>query len=131
LIVWPDGDIWPEEGEYDFLENQEPGATCAEAFLHYPHSDSVSIQQEHATERDCGAPLSEWHNIAFEWTSEHVRGFVDGKEWFRYSGGANSKRRAMQSMASGHLTMQLDNFDGTNMTPAVYEADWVRVYRVG
>jgi hypothetical protein len=130
LIVWPDGDIWPEEGEYDFLENQEPGADCAEAFLHYPHSESVSIQQEHAEEEDCGAPLSEWHNIAFEWTPDHVRGFVNGREWFKYSGGANSKRRAMQSMASGHLTMQLDNFDGTNMTPAVYEADWVRVYRV-
>ena len=128
LIVWPDGDIWPEEGEYDFLENQEPGAPCAEAFLHYPHSESVSIQQEHAEEQNCGAPLSDWHNIAFEWTPEHVRGFVDGKEWFRYSGGANANRRAIQSMASGHLTMQLDNFDGTNMTPAVYEADWVRVY---
>jgi hypothetical protein len=128
LIVWPDGDKWPDEGEYDFLENQAPGAACAEAFLHYPHGDDVSIQQEHAKEQNCGRPLSEWHNIAFEWTPDHVRGFVDGVEWFRYSGGANSRRRAMQTMASGHLTIQLDNFGGTNMTPAVYEADWVRVY---
>jgi hypothetical protein len=131
LIVWPDGDKWPDEGEYDFLENQAPGAACAEAFLHYPHpKDGDNIYQEHAKERNCGTPLSQWHNIAFEWTPDHVRGFVDGVEWFRYSGGANSKRRAMQTMASGHLTIQLDNFAGTNMTPATYEAEWVRVYPV-
>jgi hypothetical protein len=128
LIVWPDGDRWPDEGEYDFLENTAPGAACAEGWLHYPHPDNVPIQQVKATEQNCGSPLSEWHNIAFEWTADHVRGFVDGREWFKFSGGANSSRRAIQTMASGHLTMQLDNFDGTNMTPASYEADWVRVY---
>ncbi len=129
LIVWPDGDKWPEEGEYDFLENSAPGAACAVAFLHYPVT-SGGTQQERAEERQCGAPLSEWHNVAFEWTPEHVRGFIDGVEWFRYSGKATSTRRAMQTMWSGHLTIQLDNFDGTNMTPAVYETDWVRVYPV-
>ena len=36
----------------------------------------------------------------------------------------------MQSMASGHLTIQLDNFDGLNMTAATYEVEWVRVYPV-
>ncbi|WP_250034101.1 glycoside hydrolase family 16 protein [Paractinoplanes maris] len=129
LIVWPDGDKWPEEGEYDFLENSAPGAACAVAFLHYPVTRG-DTQQERAEERNCGAPLSEWHNVAFEWTADHVRGFLDGTEWFRYSGGASSSRKVMQAMASGHLTIQLDNFDGTNMTPAAYEADWVRVYPV-
>ncbi|WP_250008179.1 glycoside hydrolase family 16 protein [Actinoplanes sp. M2I2] len=129
LIVWPDGDKWPEEGEYDFLENSAPGAACAVAFLHYPVLRG-DTQQERAEERNCGAPLSEWHNIAFEWTPDHVRGLIDGIEWFRFSNGSTSSRKAMQAMASGHLTIQLDNFDGTNMTPAVYEADWVRVYRV-
>jgi hypothetical protein len=131
LIVWPDGDKHPDEGEYDFLENQAPGAACAEAFLHYPHpKDGNNVYQEHAEERNCGTPLSEWHNIAFEWTSDYIRGFVDGVEWFRYSGNATAKHRAMQTMASGHLTIQLDNFDGTNMTPAAYEVDWVRLYPV-
>ncbi|MEU4219679.1 glycoside hydrolase family 16 protein [Actinoplanes sp. NPDC026623] len=127
LIVWPDHDAWPEEGEYDFLENSEPGATCAVAFLHYPSLNDDS-PQEKAKETNCGAALSEWHNVAFEWTPNYIRGLIDGVEWFRYSGGANSTRRAMQTMASGHLTIQLDNFDGVNMTPATYEADWVRVY---
>ncbi|GLY99907.1 hypothetical protein Acsp02_71600 [Actinoplanes sp. NBRC 103695] len=129
LIVWPDGDKWPQEGEYDFLENGEPGAACAVAFLHYPVT-SGKTQQERAEERNCGAPMTQWHNVAFEWTPDHVKGFIDGVEWFRFSGGATSTRKAMQAMASGHLTIQLDNFDGTNMTPASYEVDWVRLYQV-
>jgi short repeat uncharacterized protein predicted to be involved in signal transduction len=128
LIVWPDGDKWPEEGEYDFLENTEPGEACAAAWLHYPSRDEN--QKTFVEERNCGAALSEWHNVAFEWTPDYIRGLIDGTEWFRLAGGANSARRAIQSMASGHLTMQLDNFDGLNMTPAAYEMDWLRVYSV-
>jgi hypothetical protein len=127
LIVFPSDNSWPDEGEYDFLENGAPGEACAEAWLHYPHPN-LPVQQVGATEQNCGAPLSEWHNIAFEWTSGHIRGLIDGKEWFRHSGGANSQRRAIQTMNSGRLTIQLDNFDGRNMTPASYEVDWVRVY---
>jgi hypothetical protein len=128
LIVWPDGDKWPDEGEYDFLENTEPGASCAAAWLHYPSKDKN--QKTFVEERNCGAALSAWHNVAFEWTPDYIRGLIDGTEWFRLSGGANGVRRAIQAMASGHMTMQLDNFDGLNMTPATYEMDWLRVYSV-
>lgn len=130
LIVWPSSDRWPDDGEYDFLENGAPGETCAEAFIHYPHPDGP-VQQVNPNETNCGAPLSEWHNIAYEWTPDHVKGFVDGKEWFSYSGGAGpGGRKAIQAMPSGHLTIQLDNFYGSNMQPAKYEIDWVRTYKI-
>jgi hypothetical protein len=33
-------------------------------------------------------------------------------------------------MPSGHLNIQLDNFTGAGgLRPAVFEVDWVRVYR--
>jgi hypothetical protein len=128
LIIWPSNDEWPGNGEYDFLENMSPGEPCAKAFLHYPHPQKP-VQQVAKTEpADCGAPLSEWHNIAFEWTADHIRGYVDGRQWFSLSGGGNSTRRDIQTMTNGRLTIQFDNFDGLNMTPATYEADWVRVY---
>lgn len=128
LIIWPDSEQWPQDGEYDFLENGSTGATCAESFIHYPHPPGP-VQQEFKRETNCGASLSEWHNVAFEWTPQHVKGFIDGVEWFSYSGGAGpGGRRAIQSMPSGHLTIQLDNFTGTNMTPSKYEIDWVRTY---
>lgn len=128
LIVWPDHNLWPQEGEYDFLENFAPGESCPEAFMHYPSSDKE--QQKHFEKTGCATPLSEWHNVAFEWTPDYVRGFLDGVEWFRLAGGANSVRRDIQTMASGHLTMQFDNFDGLGMTPGTFEMDWLRVYPV-
>ncbi|SFO00951.1 Glycosyl hydrolases family 16 [Pseudonocardia ammonioxydans] len=127
LIIWPQSDQWPEDGEYDFLENGAPGEQCAEAFIHYPHGRGA-IQQEFVRESDCGAPLSEWHNVAIEWTPDHITGFIDGVEWFSFSGGAQGNRRNIQDMPSGHLTIQLDNFFGGDMQPATYEVDWVRIY---
>ncbi|MEV6283505.1 glycoside hydrolase family 16 protein [Kribbella sp. NPDC051770] len=128
LIVWPDSDRWPEDGEYDFLENGAPGEACAESFIHYPHNADAAVQQIFTRESDCGAPLTEWHNVAVEWTPDHVRGFIDGKQWFSHSGGANNVRKCIQCMPSGHLTIQLDNFYGNSMQPASYDIDWVRIY---
>ncbi|MDQ4117170.1 MAG: family 16 glycosylhydrolase [Actinomycetota bacterium] len=128
LIVWPTSNRWPQDGEYDFLENGAPGQDCAEAFIHYPHDAGVAVQQEFVKEKDCGAPLSEWHTVAFEWTPDHVRGYIDGAKWFDLFGGATGIRKKIQGMPSGHLTIQLDNFFGGNMQPATYEVDWVRIY---
>ncbi|AXB42875.1 glycoside hydrolase family 16 protein [Amycolatopsis albispora] len=126
LILWPDSDRWPEDGEYDYLENSAPGEDCAEAFLHYPHDADVPVQQEFA--QRCGVDLTQWHNIAIEWTPEHLKGFVDGTEWFSFSGGASDVRQCIQCAPSMHQTIQLDNFHGTGLQSAVYEVDWVRAY---
>ncbi|MBP2370210.1 glycoside hydrolase family 16 protein [Pseudonocardia parietis] len=120
LIIWPESNQWPAHGEYDFLENGAPGEQCAEAFLHYP--GHTPIRQEHAVETNCGAPLSEWHNVALEWDAGSLTGYIDGKQWFDF--GAHD----ITAMPSGHLAIQLDNFFGGNMTPATYEIDWVRIY---
>ncbi|MEU6909056.1 hypothetical protein ACWDZW_05015 [Streptomyces coeruleorubidus] len=126
LILWPDSNRHPEDGEYDYLENGAPGESCAEAFLHYPHPRDVPVQQEHA--RKCGVDLSQWHNVAVEWTPDHLRGFIDGEEWFRFSGGANADRDCIQCAPSMHQTIQLDNFHGDGLQSAVYEVNWARVY---
>lgn len=126
LILWPDSEEHPEDGEYDFLENGAPGEECAEAFIHYPHDPDVPVQQKFA--QKCGVDLSQWHNIAVEWTPDHVRGFVDGVQWYSFSGGANDIRKCIQCAPSMHQTIQLDNFYGSDLQRAVYEVDWARVY---
>jgi hypothetical protein len=126
LILWPDSNQHPNDGEYDYLENGEPGAACAQAFIHYPHDDGVPVQQEFA-ER-CDVDLTQWHNFAIEWTPDHIKGFVDGVEWFSFSGGENDVRRCIQCSPGMHQTIQLDNFYGDTMQPAVYEVDWARAY---
>ncbi|MFC5992960.1 hypothetical protein ACFQE5_01895 [Pseudonocardia hispaniensis] len=128
LIIWPTSNQWPAGGEYDFWENAAPDGTCAGHFIHYPHPN-LPVQQEGGWCMTPGINLNEPHNVAIEWTPDHIAGFIDGTEVYRYSGGAIAGVRSnIQDMPSGHLTIQLDNFSGTNMQPAKYEIDWVRVY---
>ena len=129
LIIWPQSDEWPEDGEYDFVELSVPGQQTLGAFMHFPH-DPGEVQQRQFTR--AGVDTSVFHNYAIEWTPDALVGYVDGVEWFRTSGGARTSpapaRRDIQAMPSGHLTIQLDNFDGTSQTPATMEVEWVRVY---
>ena len=126
LLIWPQSNSRQTDGEYDFMENGAPGESTLEAFVHYPHPGTSVVQQEHFERPN--SSLSQFHNIAMEWTSQHIKGFFDGVEWFSVSGGANSVRRDIQTMPAGHLVIQLDNFDGTNQTPATIEVEWLRYY---
>lgn len=126
LLLWPESNSRQQDGEYDFMENGAPGESTLEAFMHFPHPGTSVVQQRHFERPNSN--LSQFHNIALEWTSQHLKGFFDGVEWFSTSGGANDVRRNIQDMPSGHLVVQLDNFDGTNQTPATIEVEWVRIY---
>jgi hypothetical protein len=127
FLIWPTSEQWPADGEYDWLENSVPGDSCAGAFLHYPHP-SLPVQQEPASK--CPVDLSQWHNFAFEWTSQYVKGYIDGEEWFSFANGQGpAGRSCIQCMPSGHLNIQLDNFTGSSgLKPAEVDVDWVRVY---
>ncbi|WP_461009191.1 polysaccharide lyase family 7 protein [Streptomyces capparidis] len=125
-LIWPTAGNRLENGEYDWVEYSNPDAQCLTAFLHYPQSPSDEKER-----RDlCPMDMTQWHNFAFEWTSQALVGYVDGVEWFRLSGGANADRGNIQAMPSGHLNIQLDNFTGDGgLRPAVFEVDWVRFYK--
>jgi hypothetical protein len=126
LLLWPQSNSRQTDGEYDWMENGAPGENTLEAFIHYPHPGTSVVQQEHFERPN--SSLSQFHNIAMEWTSQHIKGFFDGVEWFSVSGGANSVRRNIQTMPAGHAVIQLDDFDGTNQTPATIELEWFRYY---
>jgi hypothetical protein len=126
LIIWPQSGEWPEDGEYDFVELSIPGQADLEAFMHFPHDADQAVQQRFFSKT--GVDTSQFHNYALEWTPDELVGYVDGVEWFRTSGGASSIRKNIQDMPSGGLTIQLDNFDGTDQTPATMEVEWARVY---
>jgi hypothetical protein len=125
LIVWPTSDAWPGDGEYDFLENGEPGEQAAGAFLHYPSLDGANHQIDVA---DYPVDLTQFHNFAFEWSPTGLKGWVDGNPWFTHAGGAASDRKALQAMPSGHLTVQLDAFQPTSLLASTFEVEWARVY---
>ena len=126
LLIWPESNSRQNDGEYDFYELGTPGQNSLVAFMHFPHPGTTTVQQRRFEK--VGVDMGQWHNVGLEWTSQHLKGFLDGEEWFVTSGGANSVRRDIQTMPSGHGTIQLDNFDGTNQTPATIECEWYRVY---
>ena len=130
LLIWPQSDDRPLDGEYDFFENSTPGEVGVTAFMHFPHPWTEEVQQRQFTK--AGVDTSAYHNYAFEYkrgADGYLKGYIDGVLWFNTSGGAVSGlRRDIQDMPAGHLNIQLDNFDGTNQTPAQMEVEWVKIY---
>lgn len=81
----------------------------------------------------CGVDLSQWHTVAVEWrTPDHLRGFLDGREWFRFAGGADADRDCdcdcVQCAPSVHRTIPLDNLHGNDLRSAVHEVDRARAH---
>lgn len=127
LIIWPSSENWPDDGEYDFLEN-DIGDTTAGCFIHYPHPENNGIiQQEHRTM--AGIRVADWHNYAFAWYPSGLIGYIDGREWYRMSGGGGpAGRRDIQTMPQGSLRIQLDAFSKDSHREAVMDIDWVRIW---
>ena len=126
LIVWPsDGSSWPYGGEYDWLENGEPGEAAAGCFHHFPSLDGADHKREMP-----GFPvdLKQWNNIAFEWSPTGLRGWVNGQEWYTTSGGAAADRKNIQDMVEGQVTVQLDAFQPTGNIASAMEVEWLRIY---
>lgn len=117
---------WPYGGEYDPMENGEPGMQVAGCFHHYPSLDGQNYQIEAP---DFPVDCREWNNFALEWTSTHLKGWVNGELWYTMSGGANAQRKAIQLMEEGRFCFQLDAFksDATNIASTM-EVDWLRFY---
>jgi Glycosyl hydrolases family 16 len=129
-LIWPSPDVWPENGELDFVEYTDPDAKQATAWLHYPHKKGIAIQQAGPFPKNCD--MTQWHNFAFEWNSTGVRAWIDGDFWYEVrDGGGPNGRKNIQDMPMGALTIQLDNFSKYGpWRPAVFEVQWVRFYPV-
>ncbi len=117
LILWPDSQNWPCDGEVDFSEGTEDTST-----IHFFHHYGCSNRQTSAVKT---LDVTQWHNYAVEWTRSGIVGFIDGKEWFRDTDPAHQPPGPM------HQTVQLDWFpDGTATRRSEMMVDWVRVYDV-
>lgn len=127
LRVWPDdGTVWPRGGDYTLLDNHRPADTAAVAHLHYPSLDGNDTAIDPAP---FPTDLSQWHNLAFEWTPTGLRSWIDGQPWYGpLSGGATAARKALQDMTVGRGGVWLDAANADNMAASTFEIDWYRVY---
>lgn len=115
LLTWPQSEQWPSGGELDYLEINSD-STHAQAFIHHTDGGQDAYTGP-------AIDFSQWHNYAVEWQPGHIRGFIDGVQWF------DSTNSLSQPPGPHHATAQLDNFSGTSgMADVHMDVDWYRAY---
>jgi hypothetical protein len=130
-LAWPtEPELWPDNGELDFLEVTNPDSKQAGAWLHYPHPKSEPIQQAGPFNVNCD--MTQFHVFNYEWDKTGVRAWIDGNPWYDVRDGAGPHgRKNIQDMTKGMFTIQLDNFSKYGpWRPAVFEVDYVRFFPV-
>ena len=125
LLLWPDSEDWPEDGEIDIMEIPKGDRTKAYFTVHWG---------EHNTQDGGSAAgdFTQWHTFAVEWTPDHVSGFVDGEQVYR------TDKPEANPPGPMHFAMQQDIGPyGDDWIPApdagtpatcTFEVDWVRIY---
>ena len=78
-----------------------------------------------------------FHIYAVEWTADYIKGFVDGKEYFRFDNDKQNNKETWPFNVPFYLKINLawgGNWGGAqgvdeSKLPATYEIDYVRVYQ--
>lgn len=119
LLLWPDSEDHPSDGEIDFMEMTDPDRQETGFFLHHGADNSL-------VDARVRVDGTQWHNWAVDWSPDAIVGYVDGEEWFRATDPATFPPGPM------HLCIQLDWFPSGDAVPqeSVMHVDWVREYPV-
>jgi beta-glucanase (GH16 family) len=125
MLLWPESEDWPEDGEIDIMEIPKGDRAKAHFTVHW--GDDNQQDAESVT-----GDFTQWHNFAVEWTPDHIIGYLDGVEFYRNEDGAANPPGPM------HFAMQQDIGPyGNDWIPApgsstpsevTFEVDWVRIY---
>ena len=126
ILLWPQSDRWPEDGEIDISEVPEGPRRRSHFTVHW---GSRNAQAGVSSTAD----FTRWHVFGCEWHPGAIRYFLDGRlEWE-----LRAPRDAIPTKPM-HLAIQLDvGADGlwipardpTTSQPVVLHVDWVMVSR--
>lgn len=127
ILLWPDSEKFPDDGELDMMEVPSEKRTAATAFVHYGEDNRIV-----GTSR--AGDFTQWHTFAMEWLPDRVTWFVDGvKAW------ETTDRKVIPSTPM-HLCIQLDQGPAKNWMPApdaatpdevALQVDWARISKRG
>lgn len=124
VLLWPDSEEWPEDGEVDIMEVPTEDRVRAHFVLHWGEDNNI----------DGGSVpgnFANFHTFAVEWLPDRITWFVDGKKQFETRNAEAIPKTPM------HMTLQLDQGpkkdwlperDETTPDEVSLEVDWVRVY---
>ncbi len=125
MLLWPDSEKWPEDGEIDMMEIPDGDRTKAHFTVHWGDDNS----QDSAS---ASGDFTQWHNFAVEWTPDHIIGYLDGVEFYRTedkdANPPGPMHFAMQQDIGPYGTDWIPAPDATTPAEVTFEVDWVRIY---
>jgi beta-glucanase (GH16 family) len=125
ILLWPDSDNWPIDGEIDVMEIVAGDRGINHTTVHYGAEDQ-------RIDSTVTGDFTEWHNYAVDWQPDAITVYIDGERVFRTTEPAAIPHGPM------HLAIQLDVGPQGTWIPAPDETtpetvslyvDWVRMYR--
>lgn len=75
MLLWPDSEIWPTEGELNFPEGELTGPI--RGYHHFAEPDATPNSQ--AISQYDYSGFTDWRVVTTEWTPDTVRFILDGK----------------------------------------------------
>lgn len=127
---------WPDDGEIDIMEYVGYRPNVVQSSIHTKSYNHVQHTEKTATKTIQGAE-TDFHIYALEWTSEYIKGFVDGYEYFKFENDKQNNPDTWPFNKPFYLKLNLawgGDWGGSQgiddkKLPATYEIDYVRVYQ--
>ena len=125
ILLWPDSDKWPVDGEIDVMEIVDGARGVNHTTVHYGDDDQ-------RIDSMVTGDFTQWHTYAVDWQPDSITVYLDGEPIFSTTDPAAIPHGPM------HLAIQLDVGPQGTWIPARDETtpdavslyvDWVRLYR--
>ena len=71
ILLWPDSEKWPEDGEIDIVEMPRGDRSRALMTAHYGKNND---QHSHGVPGD----FTQWHTYAIDWLPDRIIFYIDG-----------------------------------------------------
>lgn len=127
---------WPDDGEIDIMEYVGYRPNIVQSSIHTKAYNHVARTEKTATKEIKGVETT-FHIYALEWTTDYIKGFVDGEEYFRFDNDKQGNKDTWPFDKPFYLKLNLawgGDWGGSqgideSKLPATYEIDYVRVYQ--
>lgn len=122
LLLWPESERWPIDGEIDIAEFESPVRNGSTFTVHYG-ADNKQIAHTSAGD------FTQWHTFGVDWQPGYIKYYLDGALQFTVTEPAAIPHTPM------HLAIQTNAGNsawlGTPLpgTTSKLEVDWVKMYR--
>ncbi|WP_433278791.1 glycoside hydrolase family 16 protein [Pseudonocardia xinjiangensis] len=128
ILLWPDSEKWPEDGELDIMEVPGENRDLAHFVVHWGPDGTDNVNGTSVP-----GDYTKWHTFALEWLPDRITWYVDGVKKYE------NKDKTVIPTKPMHLTIQLDQGpkkdwipprDDTTPDEVNLEVDWVRISKM-